>query len=59
MKDAVYKAYTAASPGSVVLLSPACASFDWYSNYEERGGDFKNCVHALKEDLHTGEEKGK
>jgi UDP-N-acetylmuramoylalanine--D-glutamate ligase len=33
--------------GDVVLLSPACASFDWFDNYEHRGKVFKEIVHAL------------
>ena len=37
---------------AIVLLSPACSSFDWYSCFEERGDDFKNCVHMLQEGRH-------
>ena len=47
MHDIVQKALTLALPGSVVLLSPACASFDMFTNYKERGTLFKHEVHAL------------
>ena len=40
MAAAVERAAEFAEPGDVVLLSPACASFDWYSSYSERGDDF-------------------
>lgn len=40
MGDAVRKAAGAAVPGDTVLLSPACASFDWYGGYAERGDEF-------------------
>ena len=38
-----------ARPGDAVLLSPACASFDWYPSYAARGDDFAAAVHALEE----------
>ncbi len=47
MADAVAAARSAASPGDAVLLSPACASFDWYSDYGARGDDFARAVAAL------------
>lgn len=49
MREAVELGNSLAEAGDIVLLSPACASFDWYHCMEERGEDFKNCVHALKE----------
>ncbi|MGI8686520.1 MAG: UDP-N-acetylmuramoyl-L-alanine--D-glutamate ligase [Acidimicrobiales bacterium] len=49
MADAVRKAAAAARPGDVVLLSPACASYDWYRSYAERGDDFTRHVRALTE----------
>jgi UDP-N-acetylmuramoylalanine--D-glutamate ligase len=47
MKDAVTAAYYLAKDGDVVLLSPACASFDLFDNYEDRGNQFKAAVRAL------------
>ena len=47
MQDAVSKAYQAAAPGDVVLLSPGCASFDMYENYSQRGDDFRRAVQSL------------
>lgn len=44
MKEAVAAAKKSAEPGDVVLLSPACASFDQYKNYAERGFDFQRWV---------------
>jgi UDP-N-acetylmuramoylalanine--D-glutamate ligase len=47
MKDAVRSAATLAEKGEAVLLSPCCASFDLFQNYEDRGDQFKNCVRSL------------
>ncbi|HZP37916.1 MAG TPA: UDP-N-acetylmuramoyl-L-alanine--D-glutamate ligase [Methylomirabilota bacterium] len=47
MEDAVRRAREAARVGDVVLLSPACASFDMFRNYEHRGDVFKAVVRAL------------
>jgi UDP-N-acetylmuramoylalanine--D-glutamate ligase len=44
MREAAELAASAARPGDAVLLSPACTSFDWYSNYVERGLDFQRIV---------------
>ena len=47
LEDAVLKAKEWAVDGDVVLLSPACASFDLFKNYEDRGDQFKNTVKRL------------
>ncbi|GAB4452849.1 MAG: UDP-N-acetylmuramoyl-L-alanine--D-glutamate ligase [Bacteroidia bacterium] len=47
MQDAVKSAYRLAKKGDVVLLSPACASFDLFKSYEERGNKFKEFVQQL------------
>lgn len=47
MEEAVIKAAEQALPGDGVLLSPACASFDMFDNFEHRGNVFKDCVRAL------------
>lgn len=49
LKEAVEEAYRTAEPGDVVLMSPACASFDRYKNFMERGEAFKAIVAALPE----------
>jgi UDP-N-acetylmuramoylalanine--D-glutamate ligase len=51
-KEAVERAAIYAEPGDVVLLSPACASFDLFKNYEDRGEQFKAAVFAMKNDFH-------
>jgi len=47
MKDCVEQAYKLADKGDVVLLSPACASFDLFNGYEDRGDQFKEQVRNL------------
>ncbi len=47
MTEAVRLAYKFAEPGDSVLLSPACASFDLFEDYEDRGRQFKNAVRQL------------
>jgi UDP-N-acetylmuramoylalanine--D-glutamate ligase len=47
MEEAVKKAYEIAESGDVVLLSPACASWDMYPNFEARGLDFKENIYKL------------
>ena len=47
MQDAVKVAYRLSEKGDSVLLSPACASFDLFENYEERGRVFKEAVRNL------------
>jgi UDP-N-acetylmuramoylalanine--D-glutamate ligase len=47
MSEAVLSAFYLGQPGDAVLLSPACASFDLFENYEERGQKFKRAVHDL------------
>jgi UDP-N-acetylmuramoylalanine--D-glutamate ligase len=46
-EEAVKQAAAFAEPGDVVLLSPCCASFDLFKNYEDRGAQFKAAVRAL------------
>jgi UDP-N-acetylmuramoylalanine--D-glutamate ligase len=50
MRDAVRAAAASARPGDTVLLSPACASLDWYASYAERGDDFAREVELLRDD---------
>jgi UDP-N-acetylmuramoylalanine--D-glutamate ligase len=46
-QEAVQASFHLANSGDVVLLSPACASFDLFKNYEDRGVQFKNAVKEL------------
>ncbi|WP_284140900.1 UDP-N-acetylmuramoyl-L-alanine--D-glutamate ligase [Virgibacillus sp. LDC-1] len=48
MQEAVKEAYSLSDPGDVILLSPACASWDQYRTFEERGDMFMQAVHTLK-----------
>ena len=50
MADAVRRAYQSAEPGDVVLLAPACASFDMFTNFEHRGRVFKEEVKKMMSD---------
>ena len=64
MQEAIEIARSFASAGDVVLLSPACTSFDWYRNYEERGNDFTERVRrtlgavAQENEMHSDTEGG-
>lgn len=57
MRDAVRAAFAAARPGGVVLLAPACASFDMFKDYAERGRSFKEEVRQLGEEWRTRREQ--
>ncbi len=48
LQEAVEQAFKQAEPGDVVLLSPACASFDMFKDFEDRGRQFKQIVNRLK-----------
>lgn len=49
MEDAVRLAFDVSKSGDAILLSPACASFDWFSGFEERGDAFRKAVGHLQE----------
>ena len=54
LESAMQAAQVAAQPGDVVLLSPACASFDLFKNYEDRGRQFKTWVKTRKQQQKDG-----
>jgi UDP-N-acetylmuramoylalanine--D-glutamate ligase len=49
--EAVARGYEAARPDGVVLLAPACSSFDWFRDYAERGDVFKEGVRRLRDEV--------
>ncbi len=57
MTDAVRRAFAAASPGGTVVLAPACASFDMFRDYAERGRVFKQEVRQMAESWSTMREQ--
>jgi UDP-N-acetylmuramoylalanine--D-glutamate ligase len=56
MRQAVRAAFKLAKPGGTVLLAPACASFDMFADYAERGRVFKQEVERLAAELRTRRE---
>jgi UDP-N-acetylmuramoylalanine--D-glutamate ligase len=51
LREAVRTGYSEARPGEIILLSPACTSFDMFQNFEERGKVFKQEIFALEQSL--------
>jgi UDP-N-acetylmuramoylalanine--D-glutamate ligase len=49
MNEAIDLAYNLAKTGDKIVLSPACASYDQFDNYEQRGRLFKEYVNSLKD----------
>jgi hypothetical protein len=59
LERAVLQAFLCARPGDVVLLAPACSSFDQFQDYEQRGRVFKELVGRLAQDIESGAVKWK
>jgi UDP-N-acetylmuramoylalanine--D-glutamate ligase len=57
VEGAVRLAFTRARPGGTVLLAPACASFDMFADYAERGRRFKAAVNALRSEVGDSREQ--
>jgi len=56
--EAVQKSAADAVPGDVVLLSPACSSFDMFQNYQHRGEVFRQAVEQLNQSARRGAARG-
>jgi len=54
LEEAVEEGFASANPGEIVLLAPACTSFDMFSNFEERGKIFKKEVFSLEGKINNG-----
>ena len=50
-KEAILKASEHSKSGDTILLSPGCASFDQFSNYEDRGNSFKKIINDMELEL--------
>jgi UDP-N-acetylmuramoylalanine--D-glutamate ligase len=59
LESAVRNAFQRARPGDVVLLAPACSSFDQFHDYEHRGRVFKELVERLAEEIESGSDEWK
>jgi UDP-N-acetylmuramoylalanine--D-glutamate ligase len=59
MKDAVMRSFSAAEKGDVVLLAPACASFDMFESFEHRGKVFKTEVLSMEDSSHAKTQRRK
>jgi len=59
LETAVLEAFQCARPGDVVLLAPACSSFDQFQDYEHRGRVFKELAERLAQDVESGSVKWK
>jgi UDP-N-acetylmuramoylalanine--D-glutamate ligase len=57
MREAVEEGFRAAQPDGVVLLAPACSSFDWFRDYAERGETFKREIELLKQKVEAEGER--
>lgn len=55
LETAIRQAFKRADPGDVVLLAPACSSFDQFQDFEHRGRVFKQVVHRLAQEVEAGE----